>query len=49
MKDTEVVILMNDLAADYEKLADRALRRIDKRKKPAEEKARQAGHPQVKE
>jgi hypothetical protein len=24
MKDPEVVILMNDLAADYDKLADRA-------------------------
>ncbi len=29
MKDTEVVILMTDLAADYDKLADKAARRVN--------------------
>ena len=29
MKDTEAVILMNDLVADYEKLADKAARRVN--------------------
>ena len=31
MKDTEAVILVNDLAADYEKLADKAARGERKR------------------
>jgi hypothetical protein len=30
MKDPEVIILMTDLAADYEKLADRAAARMAK-------------------
>jgi hypothetical protein len=40
MKDPETVILMNDLAADYEKLADRAARKIEEGKSPAKESRR---------
>ena len=29
MKDPETIVLMNDLARDYDKLAERAARRID--------------------
>ena len=31
MKDPEIIILMTDLAADYEKLADRAAAKTGKR------------------
>jgi hypothetical protein len=31
MKDTEIIILMTDLAADYEKLADRTAAKTGKR------------------
>ena len=35
MKDPETVILMNDLADDYDRLADRAAIRANGRKPPA--------------
>jgi len=35
LNDSEVVILMNDLAADYEKIANRAAIKADARKPPA--------------
>jgi hypothetical protein len=38
IKDAETVILMNDLAADYDKLADKAARKIEERKSPAKGK-----------
>jgi hypothetical protein len=34
MNDSEVVILMNDLAADYDKLADRAAIKANGKKPP---------------
>ena len=34
MKDPETVILMNDLAADYDRLADRAAIKANGRKPP---------------
>jgi hypothetical protein len=38
MKDPETIVLMNDLAVDYEKLADRAARKIEEGKSPAKGK-----------
>ena len=43
MKDPETVILMNDLAADYDKLADRAAIKANGRKPPAQK----ASHSRV--
>jgi hypothetical protein len=40
MKDPETVILMNDLAADYDKLADRATLKANGKKSPPNGKPR---------
>jgi hypothetical protein len=40
MKDPETVILMNDLAADYDKLADRAALKTNGKKSPPNGKPR---------
>jgi hypothetical protein len=47
MKDLETVILMNDLAADYDKLADRAAIKMARKLPPAgrQSSADEAGDP----
>jgi hypothetical protein len=40
MKDPETVILMNDLADDYDRLADRAAIKANGRKPPAQKAGR---------
>jgi len=42
MTDSETSILMNDLAADYDKLADRAAIKANGKKPPTNAKPRQA-------
>ena len=42
MTDSETTILMNDLAADYDKLADRAAIKANGKKPPTNAKPRQA-------
>jgi hypothetical protein len=43
MKDPETVILMNDLADDYNRLADRAAIKASGRKPPAQKASRDSG------
>lgn len=42
MTDSETTILMNDLAADYDKLADKAATKANGKKPPTNAKPRQA-------
>jgi hypothetical protein len=43
MKDPETVMLMNDLADDYDRLADRAAIKASGRKPPAQKASRDSG------
>jgi hypothetical protein len=49
MNDSEVVILLNDLAADYDKLADRAAIKANGKKPPLNGKLRDKRRQSVKQ